>query len=82
MSIAYLNSKSLKPTLRKSIREDKFYFFDGCLGINLMKINSESDNSQFYNTMYSYIFMPLVLQPERVTEKSKTQSSNQQYFFL
>ena len=79
MSVAYLNSKSLNPTLRISIREDKFYFFDGYLGINLMKINSESHNSQFYNTMYSYIFMPLV---QRVTEKSKTQSSNQQYFFL
>ena len=76
MSIAYLNSKSLNPTLRKSIREDKFDFFGGCLGINLMKINSESDNSQFYNTMCSYYFTPLLLQPTRVTDKSKTLTDN------
>ena len=32
----------------------------GDFNINLMKINSESDNSQFYNTMRSCFFTPLV----------------------
>ena len=48
----------------------------GNFNINLMKINSESDSSQFYNTICSYFFMPLVLQPIRVTDKSKTLIDN------
>ena len=48
----------------------------GEFNINLMKINSESDNLQFYNTMCSYFFMPLALQPTRVTDKSKTLINN------
>ena len=48
----------------------------GDFKINLMKINSESDNTQFYNTMCSYLFTTLVLQPARVTDKSKTLIDN------
>ena len=48
----------------------------GDFNINLMKINSESVNSQFYNTMCSYFFTPLVLQPTRVTDKLKTLIDN------
>ena len=66
-------TKYLTPLLEKLNREDKICFLMGDFNINLMKINSESDNSQFYNTMCSYFFMPLVLQPTRVTDKSKTQ---------
>ena len=76
MPIADFNSKYLTPLLEKLNREDKFCFLMGDFNINLMKINSESDNSQFYNTMCSYFFMPLVLQPTRVTDKSKTLIDN------
>ena len=48
----------------------------GDFNIDLVKINSESDNSQFYNTMCSYFFTPLVLQPTRVTDKLKTLTDN------
>ena len=48
----------------------------GDFNINLMKINSESDNSQFYKTMFSYFFTPIVLQPTKVTDKSKTLIDN------
>ena len=48
----------------------------GDFNINLMKINGESDNLQCYNTMCSYFFTPLVLQPTRVTDKSKTLIDN------
>ena len=36
-----------------------------------MKIYSENGNYQFYNTMCSHLFSPPILQPTRVTEKSK-----------
>ena len=41
-----------------------------------MKINSESDNCQFYDTMCSYFLTQLVLQSTRVTDKSKTLIDN------
>ena len=67
------------PLLEKLNREEKFGFLMGDFNINLMKINSESDNSRFYNTMCLYFFTPLVPQPTRVTDKSK--NSNLQKFF-
>ena len=45
MPIADFNSKYLTPLLEKLNREDKFCFFLSDFNINLMKINSESDNS-------------------------------------
>ena len=39
-------------------------------------MNSEYDNSQFYNTICSNFFTLLVLQPTRVTDKSKTLIGN------
>ena len=48
----------------------------GGFNINLMKINSESDNSQFYKTMCSYFFTPIVFQRTKVTDKSKTLINN------
>ena len=41
-----------------------------------MKINNEYDNSQFYDTMCSYLFTSVVLQPTRATDKSKTLIDN------
>ena len=76
MPIADFNSKYLTPLLQKLNREDKFCFLMGNFNINLMKINSESDNSQFYNNMCSQFFTPLFLQPTRVTDKSKTLTDN------
>ena len=57
------------PLFKKLNREDKFWFLMGDFNINLMKINSEYDNSYFYNTMRSYFFTPLVLQATKFTEK-------------
>ena len=76
MPMADLNSNYLTPLLEKLNREDKLCFLMGDFNINLMKINSESDNSQFYNTMCSYFFTPPVPKPTRVTDKSKTLIDN------
>ena len=53
MPIADFSSKYLTPLLEKLNREDKFCFLMGDFNINLMKISSESDNYQFYNTLCS-----------------------------
>ena len=48
----------------------------GDFNINLMKINIESNNSQFYNTICPDFFTSLVLQPSSVTDKSKALLNN------
>ena len=73
MPIVDFNSKYLTPLLEKLNREDKFYFLMDDFNINLVKINSESHNSKIYNTMCSYFFTPLVLQPTKVTDNENGQ---------
>ena len=76
MTTADFNWKYLTPLLEKLNREDKFCFLMGDFNINLMKINSEYYNSLFYDTMCSYLFTSFVIQPTRVTDKSKTLIDN------
>ena len=76
MPIAGFNLKYLTLLLEKLNIEDKFCFLMGDCNINFEKINSEYDSSQFYNTLGSYLFTPLTLQPTRVTDKSKTLIDN------
>ena len=76
MTTADFNSKYLTPLLEKLNREDKFCFLMGDFNINSMKINSEYYNSLFYDTICSYLFTSFVIQPTRVTDKSKTLIDN------
>ena len=69
MSIADFNLTYLTPLLEKLNKEDKLCFLMGDFNIDLMKMDSKFDNSQFYNTIGSYFFSLLILQPIRVTGK-------------
>ena len=68
MSKADFNLTYLTPLLEKLNKEEKFCFLMGDFINGLMKMDSKFDNSQFYNTMSSYFFWLLILQPNRVTE--------------
>ena len=68
MSTANFNLTYHTPLLEKS-NEDKLCFLMGDFNIDLMKMNSKFDNSQFYNTIATYFFSLLILQPTRVTGK-------------
>ena len=68
MSIANFNLTYHTPLLEK-LNEDKLCFLMGDFNIDLMKMNSKFDNSQFYNTIATYFFSLLILQPTRVTGK-------------
>ena len=72
MSIADFNLTYLTLLLEKLNKEDKLCFLMGDFNIDLIKMDSKLHSSQFYNTMCSYFFSPLILQPTRVTEKSRT----------
>ena len=53
MIITDVNTKYLTPPLEKFNREDKICFLKEDFNINLMKMNSENNNSQFCNTKCS-----------------------------
>ena len=63
MSISDFNLTYLTPLLEKLNNEDKLYFLMGDFNIDLMKMDSKLDNSQFYNTVRSYFFCPLFCNP-------------------
>ena len=67
MSIADFDSTYLTPLLEKLNKEDKLCFLVGDFNIDLMKMDSMFDKSQFYKTTCSY-FLPLILQPKRETK--------------
>ena len=67
MSIADFDSTYLTPLLEKLNKEDKLCFLMGDFNIDLMKMDSMFDKSQFYKTTCSY-FLPLILQPKRETK--------------
>ena len=56
MPITDFNSTYLTPLLEKINKEDKSCFLMGDFNIDLMKMDSKFDNSQFYNTMCWYFF--------------------------
>ena len=56
MSTADFNLTYLIPLLGKLNKEDKLYFPMGDFNIDLMKMSSKLENSQFYSTMCSYFF--------------------------
>ena len=68
MSIADFNLTYLTQLLEKLNKEDKLYFLMGDFNIDLMKMDIKFDNSQFYNTLCSYFFSPLILQLTTVTK--------------
>ena len=70
-------TKYLTPLLEKLNREDKICFLMGDFNINLMKINSESDNSQFYNGL----IFPYVTCSATYKGYWQIKNSNRQYFF-
>ena len=63
MSIADFNLTYLTPLLEKLNKEGKLCFPMGDPDIDMMKMNSKFDNSQFYNNMCSYFFHRLFFNP-------------------
>ena len=63
MLIADFNLTYLTPLLEKLNKEDKLCFLIGDFDIDLMKMDSKLDNSEFYNTMCSYFFCHLFFNP-------------------
>ena len=66
----------LHPLVEKISSENKLCFLMGDFNLNLIKTSSHSQTKSFINSLSSYFFSPYILQPTRVTEKSKTLIDN------
>ena len=73
---AFILMKNIRILSEKLNKEGKFRFLMSDFNIDLMKMDSKFGNSQFYDTMCTYFFSPLIPQPTRVTEKSNTLIDN------
>ena len=76
MKINEFNEDFLDPVLEKIDKEHKTCLLMGDFNINLLKIESDKLISNFYYLMTSPCFAPFILQPIRITEKSKTLTDN------
>ena len=76
MKINEFNENFLDPVLEKIDKERKTCLLMGDFNINLLTIESDKLVSNFYDLMTSRCFAPFILQPTRITEKSKTLIDN------
>ena len=76
MKINEFNENFLDPVLEKRDKERKTCLLMGDFNINLLNIESDKLVSNFYDLMASRYFAPSILQPTRITEKSKTLIDN------
>ena len=70
------NSSTFNVYIRKCLsilqKEDKEVYISGDFNIDLLKYNSNNYYKEFYDLMTSYVFLPLINDPTRVTETTAT----------
>ena len=58
--------------LEKIKAENKFCYLMGDYNINLLNYESHDQTTTFRDMLYSYVFVPLINRPKRVTSSSAT----------
>ena len=61
--------------LDKLAKEDKILLLMGDFNLNLLNYQSNTEVSNFYDSISSFMLQPLILQPTRVSEKFKLLST-------
>ena len=62
--------------LDKLAKEDKILLLMGDFNLNLLNYQSNTEASNLYDSISSFMLQPLILQPTRVSEKSQTLIDN------
>ena len=76
MPIPYFNNCFLSPMLEKIGNENKEVMLLGDFNIDLLKVNQEKSNDNFLDILGSHMFLPQIILPTRVCEKSQTLIDN------
>ena len=66
----------LSKCLTKINKENKECFLSGDFNIDLLKCDTNLNYSEFLNILVSFVFLPHILQPTRITEYSSTLIDN------
>ena len=76
MDLADFNSNYLNKLLENISKEQKSIFLLGDFNVNLLNYNEHNQTNQFLDSLASNSFIPLILQPTRITSHSNTLIDN------
>ena len=76
MSVTTFNNEFFAPFLQSVSRENKSILLLGDFNINLLKYDYNQEVSNFLDLLGSYLILPQVILPTRITENSRTLIDN------
>ena len=76
MDLADFNSNYLNKLLENISKEQKSVFLLGDFNVNLLNYNEHNQTNEFLDSLASNSFIPLILQPTRITSHSNTVVDN------
>ena len=76
MDLADFNCSSLNKLLENISKEQKSIFLLGDFNVNLLNYNEHNKTNEFLDSLASNSFIPLILQPTRITSHSNTLIDN------
>ena len=76
MDLADFNSNCLNKLLENISKEQKSMFLLGDFHVNLLNYNEHNQTNEFLDSLASNSFIPLILQPTRITSHSNTLIDN------
>ena len=72
MDLTDFNCNYLNKLLENISKEQKSIFFLGDFNVNLLNYNENNQTNKFSDSLASNSFIPLILQPIRITTHSNT----------
>ena len=76
MDLSDFNCNYLNNLLEKTSKEQKSIFLLGDFNVNLLNYNEHNETNEFLDSLASNSFIPLILQPTRITSHSNTLIDN------
>ena len=76
MALTDFNSNYLNKLLENISKEQKSVFLLGDFNVNLLNYNEHNQTNEFLDSLASNSFVPLILQPTRISSHSKTLIEN------
>ena len=76
MDLADFNCNYLNKLLENISKEQKSIFLLGDFNVNLLNYNEHNQTNEFLDSLASNSFIPLILQPTRITSHSNTLIDN------
>ena len=76
MDLADFNCNYLNKLLENTSKEQKSIFLLGDFNVNLLNHNEHNETNEFLDSLASNSFIPLILQPTRITSRSNTLIDN------